>query len=66
LRKAVGKKDKVLMASLKDEFIAGCLASGTDPRVAGRLWSLCEAAGDYSFNKSHAACYASSRTGPPT
>ncbi len=58
LRKAVGKKDKVLMASLKDEFIEGCLASGTDPRVAGRLWSLCEAAGDYSFNKSHAACYA--------
>jgi len=58
LRKAVGKKDKVLMASLKDEFIEGCLASRTDPRVAGRLWSLCEAAGDYSFNKSHAACYA--------
>ena len=58
LRKAVGKKDKVLMASLKDEFIGGCLASGTDAKVAGRLWSLCEAAGDYSFNKSHAACYA--------
>jgi DNA polymerase-3 subunit alpha len=58
LRKAVGKKDKVLMASLKDEFIEGCIASGTDARVAGRLWSLCEAAGDYSFNKSHAACYA--------
>ena len=58
LRKAVGKKDKVLMASLKDEFVSGCIESGTDPRVAGRLWSLCEAAGDYSFNKSHAACYA--------
>jgi DNA polymerase-3 subunit alpha len=58
LRKAVGKKDKVLMASLKDEFIAGCLASGTDKKVAANLWGLCEAAGDYSFNKSHAACYA--------
>jgi DNA polymerase-3 subunit alpha len=58
LRKAVGKKDKVLMASLKDEFIAGCIESGTDRRVAQSLWSLCEAAGDYSFNKSHAACYA--------
>ncbi len=58
LRKAVGKKDKVLMASLKDEFIQGCIASGTDPRVADELWGLCEAAGDYSFNKSHAACYA--------
>lgn len=58
LRKAVGKKDKVLMASLKDEFLQGCIASGTDPRVAQDLWGLCEAAGDYSFNKSHAACYA--------
>ena len=26
--------------------------------MAQSLWSLCEAAGDYSFNKSHAACYA--------
>jgi DNA polymerase-3 subunit alpha len=58
LRKAVGKKDKDLMASLKDEFIEGCLASGTARPVAQDLWALCEAAGDYSFNKSHAACYA--------
>ena len=46
------------MASLKDEFIEGCLASGTAKPVAQSLWALCEAAGDYSFNKSHAACYA--------
>lgn len=58
LRKAVGKKDKVLMASLKDEFIEGCVGSGTAKKVAEDLWGLCEAAGDYSFNKSHAACYA--------
>ncbi|MDP4620750.1 MAG: DNA polymerase III subunit alpha [Thermoleophilia bacterium] len=58
LRKAVGKKDKQLMASLSDEFVQGCIASGTDPQVAQDLWGLCEAAGDYSFNKSHAACYA--------
>jgi DNA polymerase III subunit alpha len=58
LRKAVGKKDKVLMASLKDEFIQGCLTTGTRQDVANRLWGLCEAAGDYSFNKAHAACYA--------
>ena len=57
LRKAVGKKDKDLMASLKDEFISGCISSGTATKVAQDLWALCEAAGDYSFNKSHAACY---------
>jgi DNA polymerase-3 subunit alpha len=58
LRKAVGKKDKALMASLKDEFVSGCRESGTDHAVARKLWGLCEAAGDYSFNKAHAACYA--------
>lgn len=58
LRKAVSKKDKVLMASLKDEFVAGSRENGIGQKVAGALWSLCEAAGDYSFNKSHAACYA--------
>ena len=58
LRKAVSKKNKELMASLKEEFIAGCVAGGAAGQVAESLWSLCEAAGDYSFNKSHAACYA--------
>ncbi|MFN8109184.1 MAG: DNA polymerase III subunit alpha [Thermoleophilia bacterium] len=58
LRKAVSKKDKVLMASLKDEFVAGCVANGTSQKLGNELWALCEAAGDYSFNKSHAACYA--------
>ena len=58
LRKAVGKKDKELMASLSDEFIQGCVDSGCSKDIAESLWGLCEAAGDYSFNKSHAACYA--------
>ena len=58
LRKAVGKKKRDLMATMKDKFLEGCAASGTDPRVADDLWSLMTAAADYSFNKSHAACYA--------
>ncbi|MCA9506517.1 MAG: DNA polymerase III subunit alpha, partial [Myxococcales bacterium] len=58
LRKAVGKKNKELMASLRGTFVDGCQANGTTPALAEQLWALCEAAGDYSFNKSHAACYA--------
>src|ERR671923_1677823 len=58
LRYAIGKKKRDLMASLKEDFIAGCKASDTSATVAGQLWSLMEAAADYSFNKSHAACYA--------
>jgi len=58
LRKAVGKKKRDLMAQMKDMFLAGLEASGTERRVASDLWSLMTAAADYSFNKSHAACYA--------
>src|SRR6476620_3121275 len=58
LRKAIGKKKRDLMATMKEQFMAGLKESGTDTRVAKDLWKLNEAAADYSFNKSHAACYA--------
>ncbi|MGN6216244.1 MAG: DNA polymerase III subunit alpha [Solirubrobacterales bacterium] len=57
LRKAIGKKKRDLMATMKDKFMEGLAESGTDPKVAQDLWKLNEAAADYSFNKSHAACY---------
>ncbi|HXQ88331.1 MAG TPA: DNA polymerase III subunit alpha, partial [Solirubrobacterales bacterium] len=57
LRKAIGKKKRDLMATMKDKFMEGLAQSETDPQVARDLWKLNEAAADYSFNKSHAACY---------
>jgi DNA polymerase III subunit alpha len=42
---------------MKDKFMEGLAKSGTDRSVAQDLWKLNEAAADYSFNKSHAACY---------
>ena len=58
LRKAIGKKNREAMASLKDEFFEGCVASGTDTKTIEWIWEANEKAADYSFNKSHAACYA--------
>jgi DNA polymerase III subunit alpha len=58
LRKAIGKKIHSLMASLKDKFLEGCAGNGVTPAVANQLWKDMEQAQDYSFNKSHAACYA--------
>ncbi len=58
LRKAIGKKIHALMASLKDKLLEGCAANGVTPQVAQQLWKDMEQAQDYSFNKSHAACYA--------
>lgn len=58
LRRAIGKKKHDLMASLKDKFIEGAIANGTADAVARGLWDDMERSQDYSFNKSHAACYA--------
>ena len=58
LRKAIGKKIHALMASLKQKFLDGCAANSITPSTAKSLWDDMEKAQDYSFNKSHAACYA--------
>jgi DNA polymerase-3 subunit alpha len=58
LRKAIGKKNREAMAKLKPEFVQGCRASGTSESVIEMLWTANERSADYSFNKSHAACYA--------
>ncbi len=58
LRKAIGKKIHSLMASLKEKFLEGCAKTSTSTQVAHQLWKDMEASQDYSFNKSHAACYA--------
>jgi DNA polymerase-3 subunit alpha len=58
LRKAIGKKQRDRMAALKDRFFEGARATNTAEGVIAELWSVNEAAADYSFNRSHAACYA--------
>jgi DNA polymerase III subunit alpha len=58
LRKAIGKKNRAAMAKLEPEFREGCRASGTSPDVIEWVWTTNEKSADYSFNRSHAACYA--------
>jgi DNA polymerase III subunit alpha len=58
LRKAIGKKNRDAMAALKPDFVEGCRANGVSQHVIDWLWDTNERSADYSFNKSHAACYA--------
>ena len=59
LRKAVGKKKIDLMKQVKPEFIEGAVKiSGATKEVAETFWNQLEEFANYSFNKSHAACYA--------
>jgi DNA polymerase-3 subunit alpha len=57
LRKAMGKKDRNLMAAQRAKFIVGCRANHIEGGKAERIWELIERFAGYGFNKSHAACY---------
>jgi DNA polymerase-3 subunit alpha len=57
LRKAMGKKDRELMAAQKAKFLVGCHANQMDGHKAERVWDLIEKFAGYGFNKSHGACY---------
>jgi DNA polymerase-3 subunit alpha len=57
LRKAMGKKDRELMATQREKFISGCKANKIDAKKAERIWDLIEKFAGYGFNKSLAACY---------
>ena len=57
LRKAMGKKDRELMAQQREKFIGGCKANEIDPRKASSIWEQIDKFAGYGFNKSHAACY---------
>jgi DNA polymerase-3 subunit alpha len=58
LRKAIGKKIEKLLMEQKDKFVSGMKKNKIDERIAIELWHWIEPFARYSFNKSHAACYA--------
>jgi DNA polymerase-3 subunit alpha len=57
MRRAMGKKDKALMATLKKEFVGGASSRGTDPKTASEIFDLIEKFASYGFNKSHSVAY---------
>ena len=51
LRRAMGKKDRDLMAKQREKFLAGCKERGTATAKAERVWELMEKFAGYGFNK---------------
>ena len=58
LRKAIGKKIKILLDAQKEKLIEGMRKNNISAQVAQKIWSWIEPAANYSFNKSHATAYA--------
>jgi DNA polymerase-3 subunit alpha len=57
LRKAMGKKNAVLLAEQKEKFVQGCIKEGITEELARNVFAFIEPFAGYGFNRSHAACY---------
>jgi DNA polymerase-3 subunit alpha len=57
MRRAMGKKDKDLMARQKKEFIDGALKKGFSKKVGSDIFDMIEKFASYGFNKSHSVAY---------
>jgi DNA polymerase-3 subunit alpha len=58
VRKAIGKKNREMMAVEEPRFIKGCEAAGLPAAEGRKIWALIQPFADYSFNRAHSACYA--------
>ena len=58
LRKAMGKKDKAIMAKQQAEFVAGAVKKGVERDEAAYIFELVDKFAGYGFNKAHTAAYA--------
>jgi len=57
MRRAMGKKDKELMARQKKEFAEGALKNGIDRKTSSEIFDQIEKFSSYGFNKSHSVPY---------
>ncbi|MBV8719982.1 MAG: DNA polymerase III subunit alpha, partial [Chloroflexi bacterium] len=58
LRRAMGKKEKDVMAREGPKFIEAVVANGYPNATAELVWELLQPFAGYAFNKAHAYCYA--------
>ena len=58
LRKAMGKKDPVVMAKQRQAFMEGATRQGVNEKKAAKIFDLMEYFAGYGFNKSHSTAYA--------
>jgi len=57
LRKAMGKKQKDVMDTMKVKFVEGCKKNGLEEEKINKVWGDWEKFAEYGFNKCHSTCY---------
>ena len=58
LRKAMGKKDHLLLAEMYPKFIEGGVKKGHPKDILEKIWEDWKSFASYAFNRSHAVSYA--------
>jgi DNA polymerase-3 subunit alpha len=58
LRRAMGKKDREVMAQEGPRFMQAVVEHGYSTNTAERVWELLQPFAGYAFGKAHAFCYA--------
>lgn len=56
-RRAIGRKQVVILQIFRDKFIKGGIANGYEEQMLEKIWSDWESNALYAFNKSHSVCY---------
>ena len=57
LRRAMAKRDSVVLKAQRDRFVEGAVRNGVDASVADQVFALIVPFGAYGFNKSHSTAY---------
>ncbi|WEV40635.1 DNA polymerase III subunit alpha [Lactobacillus sp. ESL0681] len=57
LRRAMSKKNQMVIEQEKDKFISGAIQKGHSRQVATQVYSYIEQFANYGFNRSHAVAY---------
>lgn len=58
LRRAIGKKNKVLLDDQRQKLLTGMIQNDIKEETAKKIWDFIEPFAQYGFNRSHSACYA--------
>lgn len=57
LRKAMGKKQRLMLDKMRDQFINNGKKNNHSERILVKIWKDWENFAEYAFNKSHSTCY---------
>ncbi|HLR68449.1 DNA polymerase III subunit alpha [Virgibacillus alimentarius] len=57
LRRAVSKKNEIVMQEQREAFVRGCLQNGYERKIAEQIFMWIVKFSNYGFNRSHAVAY---------